>query len=437
MSKIIDDTLTDFEQEISRSVHAYFDGCSQAYTTGKRDILHSVCAPEMVGFGTGAHEKAKNRDAFEDTLFGASDFPFEQITFRLQWIQIEREGAMATAGAEVDGEILMNGESSAMPPLRASFGFRLCEPVELGKLPWQIIHLHYSFPDAQAENENIDMRALEDYNKVLEQRVEEKTEELRIAEDLRRQAEQKLIQEMQGELNKAHTLQMGLMPKESPQIKGLEIAGRCMPASHVGGDFFQYFIDDGKLSICMADVTGHAMEAAVPVMMFSGILASEIKHNYQLDELLVNMNQTLLERLDNQTFICITMAEVDITGHQLRLANGGCPYPYYYRAAASKMAELRVGAYPLGLRSQATYPLLDMSLESGDYLIFCSDGIVEAGDPEEEIYGFDRTMATLESACHEGLSTEGLIDRLIGEVEDFVDNKPQGDDMTCVVMRVE
>ncbi len=437
MSPSTDDTLTELEREIRHSVQAYFAGCNQAYTTGKRDILHTVCAPEMVGFGTGAHEKAKSRDLFEDTLFGASDYPFDLITFRLQWIQIESEGIMATAGAEVDGEVVINGETSSIPPLRASFGFRLCEPAEPGQLPWQIIHLHYSFPDTQTENENIDMRALEEYNKVLEQRVEEKTEELRIAEEQRRKAEQRLLREMQGELEKAHTLQMGLMPKESPQIKGLEIAGRCMPASHVGGDFFQYFLDDRKLSICMADVTGHAMEAAVPVMMFSGILASEIKHDYQLDELLVTMNQTLFDKLGNNSFICITMVEVDIAEHKLHLVNGGCPYPYYYQAATRKIAELQVGAYPLGLRPQATYPVLDMSLQSGDYLVFCSDGIAEAGDPDEEIFGFGRTMATIEKGCREGISTEGLIDRLIGEVKDFVGDKPQSDDMTCVVMRVE
>ena len=72
----------------------------------------------------------------------------------------------------------------------------------------------------------------------------------------------------------AHDLQMGLMPTKPPQIEGFDITGRCIPANHVGGDFFQYFQQDGKLSLCLADVTGHAMEAAVPVMMFSGVLNS-------------------------------------------------------------------------------------------------------------------------------------------------------------------
>ena len=68
---------------------------------------------------------------------------------------------------------------------------------------------------------------------------------------------------------------MGLMPTESPQIEGFDITGRCIPANHVGDDFFQYFFQpDGKLSLYLADVTGHAIEAVVPVMMFSGVLNS-------------------------------------------------------------------------------------------------------------------------------------------------------------------
>ena len=79
-----------------------------------------------------------------------------------------------------------------------------------------------------------------------------------------RRAEQALMQDLEEELQTAHDLQQGLMPTESPQIEGFGIAGRCLPANHVGGDFFQYFPQNDKLSICLADVTGHAMEAAQP-----------------------------------------------------------------------------------------------------------------------------------------------------------------------------
>ncbi|MBT4504117.1 MAG: hypothetical protein HOC74_40680, partial [Gemmatimonadetes bacterium] len=89
-------------------------------------------------------------------------------------------------------------------------------------------------------------------------------------------ARQKLIDELEEELQTAHDMQMRLMPVESPQIPNLDIAGRCLTANHVGGDFFQYYPQDDKLPLCMADVTGHAMEAAIPVVMFSGILDNQM-----------------------------------------------------------------------------------------------------------------------------------------------------------------
>lgn len=169
----------EFEREIIRSIQRYFDGCNRAYATNERDLLHTVCAPEMVGFGTGAHEKARSRNEFEDTLFGPKEAPFEEIIFRLAWVQIDREGMMATAYAEVDGEILMKDERVEMPALRASFVFRYREPQSEDILPWQLVHLHYSFPDTQTPDENIDMRSLTEYNRQLEQKVVEKTNELR------------------------------------------------------------------------------------------------------------------------------------------------------------------------------------------------------------------------------------------------------------------
>jgi serine phosphatase RsbU (regulator of sigma subunit) len=109
------------------------------------------------------------------------------------------------------------------------------------------------------------------------------------------QAQQQLIDELEEELQTAHTLQMGLMPTEPPQIDGYDIAGCCIPANHVGGDFFQYFQQDGKLSVCMADVTGHAM-AAVPVMMFSGVLNTEMGYGHSVEQLFSKLTNTLHQR---------------------------------------------------------------------------------------------------------------------------------------------
>ena len=272
----------------------------------------------------------------------------------------------------------------------------------------------------------------------LETRVRERTKELEETHRQLVEAQTQLIAELEEELQTAHDMQMGLMPTESPQISGFDISGRCLPANHVGGDFFQYFpISDNRLAISLADVTGHAMEAAVPVMMFSGILDNQMEAGDSLEDLFAKLNRSLHRNLNSRTFVCFTMVELDTSTRQFRISNGGCPYPYHFQASTSEVAELQVDAYPLGVRAESTYPVIEAQLEPEDRVVFCSDGIIEAENSSGEIFGFDRTAETIRKGCQEGLSASALLDRIIGEVKEFAGDAPQGDDQTVVVLAVE
>ena len=246
-----------------------------------------------------------------------------------------------------------------------------------------------------------------------------------------------LFAEMEEELQTAHHLQMGLMPEVPPQIPGFDVTGRCIPYNHVGGDLFQYFQQEGKLSICMADVTGHAMEAAVPAMLFAGVLETEMQYGHPVERLFAHLNRTLHQKLDRRTFVCFALGEIDLTTRHLRLANGGCPYPYHFHAATGEVEELQADAYPLGVRGESPYAVVERTLEAGDRILFCSDGIIEAANLRGKFFGFERTAEEIRKGCREGLAAEALIDRLIGAVETFAGGAPQGDDRTVVVLQVE
>ena len=179
------------------------------------------------------------------------------------------------------------------------------------------------------------------------------------------------------------------------------------------------------------------MEAAVPVMMFSGILESEIEHGGNLEDLFSRLNRILSHKLDRRTFVCFAMGEIELSTRVFHFANGGCPSPYHYRASIGEVAELDTAAYPLGVRADSSYSVIETGLNSGDYVVFCSDGIIEMSDPSGEFFGFERTAETIRQACAEGLSAEGVIDRLISAVKAFASDTPQGDDITVVVLRVE
>ena len=253
-----------------------------------------------------------------------------------------------------------------------------------------------------------------------------------------REAERALIRELEEELETAHELQMGLMPKGPPQVEGIDVAGRCVPFNHVGGDFFQYFpVGENRLAISLADVTGHAMEAAVPVMMFSGILKTEMRDRKLLEQLFRNLNETLCDSLDERTFVCFAMGEFDATNLTLKSSNCGCPYPYHYRAASRDIAELQIDAYPLGIRPGTEYRTLEVDLASGDRIVFCSDGIIEAENAEGEMLGYERTAEMIRRGGEEGLGAAQLIDRIFAELGSFAGGTPPGDDQTVVVVAVE
>ena len=243
------------------------------------------------------------------------------------------------------------------------------------------------------------------------------------------------IARLEEELKAAHDLQMGLMPENAPAIPGVDVAGRCRPASQVGGDFFQYYELDGKrLSVAMADVTGHGMRAAVPSMVFSGLLNNEIVYSESVEDLFSNLNRSLCSTLEKRTFICLALGELDLASHSIRLSNSGCPYPYLYRAVGGSLTEVTSGALPLGLRPNQNYSAQEFSLEPGDRLVFCSDGIVEAANEVGEIFGFARLEEILEDACKRNLGANELVNHVFSVVGSFGGAVDQQDDQTIVVV---
>ena len=250
---------------------------------------------------------------------------------------------------------------------------------------------------------------------------------------------QKIIEKhnemLQAELETASQMQMRLMPTDNPSIAGFNIAGRCRPATHVGGDFFQYYPkDQGRLSIAMADVTGHGMQAAIPNVLFSGMLENQMELEVAPEDLVGNLNRSLTRSLEPRTFVCFSLGELDTDLRRIRLVNGGCPYPYHYVAATSEVYEVENSALPLGLRSGSEYAGVDCELAIGDRIVFCSDGIIEAGNADGQLFGFERTRLTVEQLSIQGLSAANMVDAILADVDAFCEGTEQDDDQTIVVI---
>jgi len=252
----------------------------------------------------------------------------------------------------------------------------------------------------------------------------------------RNEAREALLREAQEELETAQDMQRSLLPKENPDLPGVDVAGRCIPCTHVGGDFIKYAERDERLYISVADVTGHGMEAAIPVVMFSGILDNHLDEDHTMDARFSILNRSLCRNLGKRSFVCFSMGEFDVPGQTLRLGNAGCPSPYHYRVLTGELAEIEHNYLPLGALLNSEYGQTESSFESGDYFVFFSDGVVEEENTSREFFGYPRMERVLEDLCSAGLPAQGVLDGVLSEWEDFKGAAPQRDDVTCAVVRI-
>ena len=224
---------------------------------------------------------------------------------------------------------------------------------------------------------------------------------------------------MEKELSTAHEMQMSLMPKEGLQRDGVDMAGRCLPATQVGGDLFHYINTEDRLGVCLADVTGHGMEAAIPVVRFSGILESELASHRDLAELYDSLNRMVTPTTTSRQFVCFSAAELDIGTRTLEIGNAGCPYAYFYQGRKGSLEEIMIEAYPIGIRADTDYLTIRVSVEAGDRLILCSDGIPEAIDENDDQMGYDRMTEIVEIACQGEKSSSDVVNEIIEETMRF------------------
>jgi sigma-B regulation protein RsbU (phosphoserine phosphatase) len=200
----------------------------------------------------------------------------------------------------------------------------------------------------------------------LERRVLARTRELEDTHAQLEQTQAKLIQELERELQTAYQMQMALMPEQAPRIEGIQIAGRCIPASHVGGDFYQYYTTPETLTIAAADVTGHAMKAAIPMVMFSGFLENQMESPRELSDLFSSLNRSLYRSLDRRTFVCFVMVELSLSSRRL-----------HFHASTGTVTELVSVNYPLEVRPESEFKVLETQLEPGDRVVL--HGVPEPG----------------------------------------------------------
>jgi len=244
---------------------------------------------------------------------------------------------------------------------------------------------------------------------------------------------------MAQELEIARNVQMSLLPKQNPLIEGYDIAGICIPALEVGGDYYDFFqLGDGKMGIAIGDVSGKGVPAAIYMTLTKGILQSHAGESTSPRDVLNKVNKQMYNNIDRNSFVSMFYAVLDMTNHKIRFSRAGHNPAILAQRAGSKNSFLQPRGIAVGLEGGEKFNQSleehEISLASGDVLVFYTDGFTEASTAEGEEYGEDQLLDIV--SRNRDLSANALIQKIVRGVKAFVGNHPQHDDMTMVVVKV-
>jgi sigma-B regulation protein RsbU (phosphoserine phosphatase) len=231
--------------------------------------------------------------------------------------------------------------------------------------------------------------------------------------EAREQLSRQLIS-INNELEMARKIQLAILPHNTPNITGLEIAARYVPMGSVAGDFYDFIIvDEKRVGILIADATGHGLPAALIASMLQMALAAQVAHANEPGRVLAGLNQALCGKFTSH-FVTATYIFVDMDRGIMRYAGAGHPPLLVWRMSTRSVDQLEENGMVLGLFADATYLEIEVPMEPGDRVVLYTDGILEASNRSEEMYGGDRFKRFLEINCSRRADefSDALLDEL-------------------------
>ncbi|MFN2136926.1 MAG: SpoIIE family protein phosphatase [Candidatus Promineifilaceae bacterium] len=236
---------------------------------------------------------------------------------------------------------------------------------------------------------------------------------------------------IEQELRVASLIQHTLLPKEVPQLAGWALTAYYQPARQVGGDFYDFVeFPDGRLAFIVADVTDKGVPAALVMATTRSILRSAAESLVDPGQVLERTNDVLYPQIPPKMFVTCFYALLDPATGYVRFANAGHDVPYRY--TPDGVVELRATGMPLGLMPGMQYEEKETTLAPGDHVLVYSDGLVEAHNPDREMFGFPR-LQELMAGYADGAS---LNDFLLAQLADFTGpGWEQEDDVTLVTVQ--
>ena len=245
---------------------------------------------------------------------------------------------------------------------------------------------------------------------------------------------------MKRDLQIAREIQGWLLPNAPPALPGIEIAFQTRPANTVAGDYYDVFTRPGRtpeekrVLVAVADVAGKSIPAALLMATFQASLRTLSVTHSSLSELVASINQyACTNSQGGLRFTTAFLSELDPSTGTLTYINAGHNAPMLCRKSGA-LERLEAGGLPIGIKADAGYESGSVTLAPGDWLVIFTDGVVEAMNTHGDEYGEPRLLANI--AMSTNVSPTEMMSRVMADLDRFVGNTPQHDDVTCLLLKV-
>jgi len=254
------------------------------------------------------------------------------------------------------------------------------------------------------------------------------------------------------ELEIGAEIQLRLLPRHCPRVYGMALAARCKTASRVGGDYYDFIpasydqirskkegaSELGKWSVAIGDVMGKGVPAGLIMTMTRGMLRAEVLNGHSPARILQHLNRVMYADLENSNrFVTLFYSEYDPQTRILAYSNAAHNPPLLWQAASQSIKRLDTPGMLIGLDADTQYQDAQIQLQSGDTLIYYTDGFTDAANQNGERFDEENFTQAFEWACQHCDEPQAILEYLFGRVQAFIgaDNR-NSDDMTLIVMQI-
>jgi len=237
----------------------------------------------------------------------------------------------------------------------------------------------------------------------------------------------------ESELRIAHDIQMGMIPKVFPVIEEMDIFAKLKPAREVGGDLYDFlFLDDENLCLAIGDVSGKGVPASLLMAVTRTLLHSHAKAGLSSSEIVNLINKSLNENKENRLFVTYFLVVFNIRTGKVDFTNAGHNPPLLIKHNNEIIFIESPQSYPLGISTLSPYVANELQMEKGDKLFFYTDGITEAQNIKDEMYGEEKLKTELENCVD--FNSKELCEFVFNSVETFMGEAEPYDDVTVVCL---